>query len=83
MHEAVTIQDVYEALKRVEEKMVTREDPETLVDSVEMLSNPKTMDAIRKSDRDIKAGRVKEVTSVEDLLAELLMAKTSSYRNAL
>ena len=83
MHEAVTIQDVYEALKRVEEKMVTREDPETLVDSVEMLSNPKTMEALRKSDQDIKAGRVKEVTSVEDLLAELLMAKTSSYRNAL
>ena len=63
--------EVYEALKRVEEKMVTREDLEALVDSVEMLSNPKTMDAIRKSDRDIKTGRVKEVTSVEDLLAEL------------
>ncbi|MBL7117956.1 MAG: hypothetical protein ISS94_04145 [Candidatus Syntrophoarchaeum sp.] len=65
----VTIQDVYEALKRVEEKMVTRGGLEALVDSVEILSNPKTMEALRKSDRDIKAGRVKEVTSVEDLLA--------------
>lgn len=63
--------------------MVTREDLEALVDSVEMRSNPKTMDAIWKSDRVIKAGRVKEVTSVEDLLAELFMAKASSYRNAL
>jgi CBS-domain-containing membrane protein len=69
MHESVTIQDVYEALKRVEEKMVTREDIEALVDSVEILSNPKTMEALRKSEEDIKAGRVKEVTSVEDLLA--------------
>jgi len=71
MHESVTIQDVYEALKRVEEKMVTREDIEALVDSVEILSNPKTMEALRKSEEDIKAGRVKEVTSVDDLLAEL------------
>ncbi len=71
MHEPVTIQDVYEALKRVEEKMVTREDIEALVDSVEILSNPKTMEALRKSDLDIKAGRVKEVTSVDDLLGEL------------
>ena len=68
---SATIQDVYEALKRVEEKMVTREDIEALVDSVEILSNPKTMEALRKSDRDIEAGRVKEVTSVDDLLAEL------------
>jgi hypothetical protein len=68
MHESVTIQEVYEALKRVEEKMVTREDIEELVDSVEILGNPKTMEALRKSEEDIKAGRVKEVTSVDDLL---------------
>ncbi|HJH27707.1 MAG TPA: hypothetical protein C5S37_13315 [Methanophagales archaeon] len=71
MHKSVIIQDVYEALKREEEKMVTREDIEALVDSVKILSNPKTMEALRKSEEDIKAGRVKEVTSVEDLLAEL------------
>jgi len=58
-------------LERLKEKMVTREDIEALVDSVEILSNPKTMEALRKSDLDIKAGRVKEVTSAEDLLAEL------------
>jgi PHD/YefM family antitoxin component YafN of YafNO toxin-antitoxin module len=56
-------------LERLKEKMVTREDIEALVDSVEILSNPKTMEALRKSEEDIKAGRVKEVTSVEDLLA--------------
>ena len=71
MHKSVTIQDVYEALKTVEAKMVTREDLEALVDSVEILSNPKTMEALRKSDQDIKEGRVKEVTSVDDLLPEL------------
>ena len=71
MHESVTIQDVYEALKRLEEKMVTREDIEALVGSVEILSNPKTMEALRKSEEDIKAGRIKAITCVEDMLIEM------------
>jgi antitoxin YefM len=71
MHESATIQDVYEALKRLEEKMATREDIEALVDSVEIISNPKTMEALRKSEEDIKAGRIKAITSVEDMLTEL------------
>jgi len=36
-----------------------------------MLNNPKTMEALRRSDQDIKTGRVKEVTPVDDLLDEL------------
>jgi len=36
-----------------------------------ILSDPKTTEALRKSDQDIKAGRVKAVSSVEELLAEL------------
>jgi antitoxin YefM len=71
MPELVTIQDVYETLKRIEQKMVTREELETLIDSVEILNNPKTMEALHKSDQDIEAGRVREVTSVKDLLDEL------------
>lgn len=51
--------------------MVTREDLEALIDSVEILSNPKTMEALRKSDLDLKEGRVKEVSSVEELLGGL------------
>ncbi|VVB92769.1 Uncharacterised protein [uncultured archaeon] len=67
----VTIEDVYHELKVIERKMVTHEDLEALVDSVEILSNPKTMEALRRSDLDIKEGRVKEVSSVEELLSEL------------
>ena len=71
MPEMVTIQDVYEALKRIEEKMVTREDVEALIDSGGILSNPEPMEALQESDQDIKVGRVKEVTSVKELLDEL------------
>ena len=67
----VTIEDVYHELKVIERKMVTHEDLEALVDSVEILSNPKTMEALRRSDLDIKEGRVKEVSYVEELLSEL------------
>ncbi len=71
MTESITIEDVYQELKAIERKMVTREDLEALIDSVEILSNPKTMEALRKSDLDIKEGKVKEVSSVEELLSEL------------
>ncbi len=71
MTESITIEDIYQELKAIEKKMVTREDLEALIDSVEILSNPKTMEALRKSDLDIKEGRVKEVSSVEELLSEL------------
>lgn len=58
-------------VKAIEEKMVTKEELEALIDTVEILSNPATMAQIRASEADIKAGRVKEFRSVEDLFAEL------------
>ena len=51
--------------------MTQRITSEALIDSVEILSNPKTMEALRRSDIDIKEGRVKKVTSVEELLCDL------------
>jgi hypothetical protein len=51
--------------------MVRREDLEPLVDTIEILSNPETMESIKRSESDIGAGRVKEISSVDDLLDEL------------
>jgi len=71
----VTIEEAHDALEVVGKRRVSgsreREEIEALVDSVEILSDPKTMEALRKSDQDIKAGRVKAISSVEELLAEL------------
>ncbi|MGB8216387.1 MAG: hypothetical protein WCE94_03705 [Candidatus Methanoperedens sp.] len=39
--------------------------------TVEILSNQKTMEALKKSDLDIKEGRVKKISSVEELLDEI------------
>lgn len=44
---------------------------EALIDSIEILNNPRTIEALRRSDLDIKYGRVKEVTSIEEMILEL------------
>jgi len=71
MSSGVTIDEVYQEIKKIRETMVRREDIEPLVDTIEILSNPKTMKSIKRSGSDIAAGRVKEITSVDDLLDEM------------
>jgi len=70
MSSGVTIDQVYQEIKKIRADMVKKEDLEALVDTVEILSSPVTMQAIKKSDRDIQQGRVKTITSVDDLLDE-------------
>ncbi len=70
MSSGVTIEEVYREVKKIRADMVRREDLEALTDTVEILSNPATMQLIRKSDSDIQCGRVKEISSVDDLLRE-------------
>lgn len=70
MSSGVTIEQVYQEIKKIREDMVRKEDLEALVDTVEILSNPSKMQSLQKSDQDIRDGRVKEITSVEDLLHE-------------
>ncbi|WP_321506790.1 hypothetical protein [uncultured Methanoregula sp.] len=69
MSSGVTIDQVYQEIKKIREDMVKREDLEALIDTVEILSNPTAMQAIKKSDRDIRQGRVKAISSVDDLLS--------------
>jgi hypothetical protein len=70
MSSGVTIEEVYQEIRKIRADMVRREDLEALVDTVEILSNKETMQLIRQSDEDIRHGRVKEINSVDDLLNE-------------
>jgi len=70
MSSGVTIDQVYQEIKKIRADMVKREDLEALVDTVEILSNPEKIQAIKKSERDIKQGKVKAISSVDDLLNE-------------
>jgi hypothetical protein len=68
MSAGVTIDEVYQEIKKIRETMVRREDIHPIVDTIEILSNPETMEIIKRSESDIAAGRVKEISSVDDLL---------------
>jgi len=70
MSSGVTIDEIYKEVKKIRADMVRREDLEALTDTVEILSNPATMQLIRRCDEDIRCGRTKEISSVDDLLRE-------------
>ena len=71
MTEAVSMKQIYEELKKIEKKMATKEEVESLTETIEVLGNPETMRQIADSMADIKRGRVKEITSVRDMINEM------------
>lgn len=71
MAEAVSIADVYNELLEIKHQMVSKEDFDTLLETFEILHNPETMQQVRSSEQDIRAGRTKPVKNVKDLLKEL------------
>lgn len=62
---------VYDELKIIEKRMVTKEDLDALADTFEILGNPETMLRIHESEKAIQEGRVKEIHSVQDMLKEI------------
>lgn len=71
MTQAISNEQIYEELKRIESKMATREEVESLLDTIKIMSNPEMMRQIADSLADIKDGKVKEIHSVKDMLAEM------------
>ncbi|MAF99172.1 MAG: hypothetical protein CMH61_01025 [Nanoarchaeota archaeon] len=71
MTQTISTEQIFDELKRIEEKMITKEDIQSFMETIGILSNSETMKQISESEEDIKHGRVKEVTSVNDLLSEI------------
>jgi len=71
MSSGVTIEDVYHEIQLIKKTMVRRQDLESLIDTVEIMSNQETMDILKKSDADIIHGRTREISSVDDLMQEI------------
>lgn len=67
MAETVTMNKIYDELKQIEKKMITKEEMEKILETAEIMSNPDTMEQIRQSEEDIRAGRAKEVKSIRDI----------------
>ncbi len=70
MTRTITMQEVYEELKEIKQKMVSKEELEKFIETIEILHNPETMKQIKASEEDILAGRTKKIRSVKDLLVE-------------
>lgn len=71
MAEAISLEHVYEELKKIEKIMATKKDVDGLLETLEIMANPETMKQIRESEKDIKEGKVKEIRSVQDMLDEM------------
>ena len=48
--------------------LMSKEEYDALIDTIEILSNPDTMASVRRGEKDLKAGRVKPL---EDVLKDL------------
>ena len=48
--------------------LMSKEEYDALIDTIEILANPVTMASIKRAEKDIKAGRVRPL---EDVIAEL------------
>ncbi len=70
MSEVIDAQIVYGELKFIRENMVSKEELNSMVETLEILHNSDTIKQIVESMKDIKAGRTKRVRSVKDLLAD-------------
>lgn len=68
MTQAAEIAAIRRELKQIEKQMVTREELDSWVETLEVLSNEDTMRQIRESEKDFAEGRFEEITSVYDML---------------
>ena len=63
--------NILESLSYLKKNLVTKQDMENYIETMEILNNPKTMQTIQKSRQDIKAGRIKKIDSFDDILKEI------------
>jgi len=67
MEKMIGLQEVYEKLRAIERAMVTKKEIESALESVMVYSNDDTMRQIEESEKDVKSGKVKKISSVKDI----------------
>lgn len=67
MEKTMSIDAIYRKLKSMEESMVTKEELNSTLETIMILSNDETMNQIRESEEDIKSGKIKKINSVSDM----------------
>jgi len=67
METIINLSDVYKKLKEIERNMATKQELAEAIETVCILSNEDTISQIESSEKDIKRGKFKEISSIEDL----------------
>lgn len=67
MENIIRLEDVYRELKKIEQSMITKAEINSMMETIAILSNKDTMEQIMDSEKNIKAGKVKKISSINDL----------------
>ncbi len=67
MENQINVETIYRKLKSMEKDMVTRGELNSILETIMILSNKDSMGQIRRSEEDIKVGRIKRINSVNEI----------------
>jgi len=59
---------VLDEIRKIREHMVTKEEMESALETIEIVSDPDTLRQLAVSEQDIREGRVRRIRSVKDLV---------------
>jgi antitoxin YefM len=63
----IDTQRIFEKLLQIEKEMITRNELNRILETIEVISNPQTMNQIISSEKDIILGNIREINSVKDI----------------
>ena len=67
MEQTVDLKKVYNELKKIKSTMITKEEMNSFLETISIVSNEDTMKQIQNSEQYIKVGKFREVNSSNDL----------------
>ncbi|MCZ6653638.1 MAG: hypothetical protein O7D91_11505 [Planctomycetota bacterium] len=68
MANTITLQELKQEIQKLKKAMVTKQELESLLETMAILSNPETMRQIEVSEQDVRQGRFTEIDSIHELL---------------
>ena len=67
MGQTINLENIHSELIQIKRTMVTKNEMNNFLETISILGNDNTMNQICESEKDILAGRIKEINSVKDI----------------
>ena len=67
MERTINLNELYMKIKQIEQAMVTKSELNTAIETIAVLSNEDTVRQIGLSEKDILTGKVKKISSVNEI----------------